>query len=681
MLRTPRFQSLSIALATALTGGTLWAQEEAVSNPLGNFGSQFDQKFEEVTEAYDRIKNLHADKVNYLREEKKAYAKGNVRLEYEDIRLYANAAEIDLETNDVSLRGRVRIYRNEVVFQGEEAVYNILTKEVTATRLKSASAPLLFSAENLTTTLHPETPSKLDEATSETLEEPSDKPETPREKAASSIEKIESDSAIFTTHDAQFPNYRIEAKNMRIYPNDHVELRDVKIYAGNTPVLWLPFLSQHLDDELGFYLRPGFSSNWGAFLQTRYGVPLGDRYILQYLLDFRTKRGLAGGLTLLDTRFRENENIGRLQAWYANDLDPSISTSSRQRPDVNEDRHRFNIQQRFLFGGARTEDIESLYLDLDLNRLSDPFLYEDFFPAEYKLDPNPENLINLVKRHPRGTLSLLSRIPLNDFFRADSRLPEIALDATRHPLWNSGIFYEGETSAGIYSERLSSQEKDFIERGVGSFEDFFGVRAANLNPGELNTLLDQLRDQADGYSFKRFDTYHQLSFPKTYFNALSLTPRIGFRHTEYFDIDSGADDDLSSASRTLLHTGIEGAMKFSRVFPQVSSKRLGLDQLRHIVQPYFNYSYLTGDTLDPTVPRIDRLTPSTRLRPISIPQFTAIDDLAEWNVVRLGIRNVLQTKRDGKTHNWLQLNTYFDTFLQDSEFDREYSNIYNELGY
>jgi hypothetical protein len=67
-------------------------------------------------------------------------------------------------------------------------------------------------------------------------------------------------------------------------------------------------------------------------------------------------------------------------------------------------------------------------------------------------------------------------------------------------------------------------------------------------------------------------------------------------------------------------------------------------------------------------------------------------------VARVGVRNLLQTKRDYTSHsedddktfrsanetstqsyNWAGLNTYVDVFMDDPEFNRDVSNLYNEL--
>lgn len=453
-------------------------------------------------------------------------------------------------------------------------------------------------------------------------------------------------------------------------------MHDVRIFIGNQQVFWFPYLAKSLDEELGWYFRPGFNSTWGAYLQSEYGIRWQDHTLVKYQFDFRSRRGLAGGIELHSQRFKENENFGTMKFYYANDLNPDISRGDLPRSDVNEDRFRFSLQHRVYLPGPEESD---LYVDIDVNRLSDRYLYEDFFPDELETDPNPENMINVVKRHPGGTLSVLARFNANEFFRSDERLPEVALDVTRQSLLDTSFFYEGSTTVGAYREPLSTFEREFLRGERGSLEEFFGVPASAVDPRELRSLLDELQAQVNGYSFKRFDTYHQLSYPLTSEKGFTLAPRLGLRHTTYFDIDSGNPDIDSSESRTLFHAGIEGAFKLFREYPNVRSERWGLNELRHIIQPYFNYSFLAGNDLSGDVPRIDRLTPTTQLRPIDIAKFIAVDDLAPWNVVRVGMRNVLQTKRDSRTHNWLQLNTYVDTFVEDPEGNRTFSNLYNEI--
>ena len=576
---------------------------------------------------------------------------GGGHVKHQDVDLYAESIKISTSTQDVLLDGSARVYKAGRIFKCDSAIYTFKTGELTATGLRSGQHPLLFSTAELRTHLN------LKSRTADVFE---------------------LGESLVTTHDSQTPSYHLKASKVKVYPapESRVEMRDARVFIGNRQVFWFPYLAKSLTEELGWYLRPGFRSAWGAYLQGEYSHMWEDHTLVKYQMDARSRRGLAGGVELHSRNFAENENFGRLKLYFADDLNPAISRTALRRRDLNPDRYRFSLQHR-VYGPGPEES--PLYVDIDANPLSDEFVYADFFPSEFKLDPNPENLLTVVKTHPRGTLSLWARTNANDFLRSDERLPEIALDLTRQPLLGSDFFYEGTTSMGIYREALSTLERDFLRGGRGSFEEFFGVPKSAVHPGELNTLLDDLQAQVDGYSFKRFDTFHQLTHPIRVDAGLSLVPRAGIRNTTYFDIDSGDPEIDSNESRTLLHAGLEGSAKLSRQYPGIENRRWGLDQLRHVIQPYFNYSLLTGDDLSGDVPRIDRLTPSTRLRPIDLSKFTAVDDINPWNIVRLGVRNVLQTKRDGRTHNWLDLNTYVDTFFQDPEARRTHSSLFNEL--
>jgi hypothetical protein len=63
-----------------------------------------------------------------------------------------------------------------------------------------------------------------------------------------------------------------------------------------------------------------------------------------------------------------------------------------------------------------------------------------------------------------------------------------------------------------------------------------------------------------------------------------------------------------------------------------------------------------------------------------------VDSLSEWQVLRLGVRNRLQTRRDNQTLNWLEMESYVDANLQKPSFstllpnrDGNLSNIFNNL--
>jgi hypothetical protein len=125
---------------------------------------------------------------------------------------------------------------------------------------------------------------------------------------------------------------------------------------------------------------------------------------------------------------------------------------------------------------------------------------------------------------------------------------------------------------------------------------------------------------------------------------------------------------------------VEASFKISRTWEDAQSRTFGLDGLRHVVQPFVNFSWVGGNDTNPAeILQFDRYQPSTQLRPLDFPQFTSIDSIANWSIARIGVRNRLQTRRDDTTINWLELETYFDVNFDNPYDRRDYSNLYNRL--
>jgi hypothetical protein len=278
-------------------------------------------------------------------------------------------------------------------------------------------------------------------------------------------------------------------------------------------------------------------------------------------------------------------------------------------------------------------------------------------------------VIALTKSAPFYTLTAITRFQANDFFEQTERLPEVVLDIKRHALFGGPIFYEGET--GIAD----------LHRNFASGSDF------------------------EDYSTIRADTFHQLTYPNTYFGWLSIVPRVGFRAT-YYDETRDLGKTLFTPSnnplvpefllpdptlempiqkggdkvRTAFNTGAEASFKVSRTWEDVQSRVLGLDGVLHVIQPFTNFSYVHENGVDPAaILQFDRFEPSTQLRPIDFPQFTSIDSIDSWTIWRLGVRNRLETRRDDLTVTWLELDTFCDVNF-DNPYDRTpYSNLFNNL--
>ena len=607
-----------------------------------------------------------------------ATASGDVRIRYGDVEILCGRAEYNANTGEVIAREDVTVWKAGVTYKGDYLIYNTNSGELSGHLVRSSmpfeTGTFFYETDDF------ETETRM-------------------------IDRVDGQDTIFTTHDSANPAYRLRARELTIYPDDRIVMKKVTVFVGDTPVFYLPYISQPLRAELGYRFTPGATSGWGAFLLNRYGVIHGDHTLATYHLDLRSARGVAVGADFLSLRHEENRrNMKGLSFYYVRDIDSSQTRAGGVRVPVGENRFRINFQHRIYLPGP---EASTWYLDFDINRVSDNHFYEDFFFEDFRTDREPDNQISLVHTDPRYVATLMTRFSVNDFYRVGERLPELSLDFTRRPVFGSKVFHQGTISAGIYADALSDLEANELRRLAGAsafplspgdqatFGSLIGqpVAAAGLTPAQLPLALAAIGRRADEPGFGRIHTYQELLYPKKLWGWLNVVPRVGLGLTHYEDI-SGRLTALNSRTRGIAHFGMDVSTKFSRSWSDVYSDRLGLDGLRHVVQPYINYSYLEADQ-PASFPSIDRLSPTTRPRSIDPAFFTAVDDMRSWNVARLGVRNILQTRRDYQTQNdgaygysnssdtqtfaWAGLNTYVDVFALDPEFSRNVSNLYNEL--
>jgi hypothetical protein len=102
--------------------------------------------------------------------------------------------------------------------------------------------------------------------------------------------------------------------------------------------------------------------------------------------------------------------------------------------------------------------------------------------------------------------------------------------------------------------------------------------------------------------------------------------------------------------------------------------------LRHIFEPSVNYVYVPKPSHVPAeLPQFDTELPSLRLLPINYPDYNAIDSVDSQNVMRLGLRNRLQTKRDGEIEDMLYWDIYSDWRLNPQSGQTTFSDIFSDV--
>jgi lipopolysaccharide export system protein LptA len=612
---------------------------------------------------------------------------GDVNIVYGDVEIRCGSARYNQTTGEVVAQDGVTIWKAGTIYRGDSITYNSVSGEMSGQNVISGMVAgpsmMIYKAEEF------QSKGKLEN-------------------------QIDAKVVNFTSHDVQNPNFHIGAKEMTAYPGDHVVMRNIKIYGGDTPFFWLPRYTQSLQEN-GLSFAPGYQSRWGAYLLTRYTAIHGDHTLARYKFDLRSKRGVAGGVDFVSLRHQHNQhNFGTLKLYAARDTDNTTNQAGTTRFPVPENRFRINFQHRIYLPGP---DVSTWYLDFDINRISDYHFYEDYFFNDFRTDREPDNHVSLIHTDDAYVATLMAKFKANNFYRTTTRLPELSVDFTRRPLWSSGIYHQGSISAGLYNEVVGNQEEAELLRlrtlGAGpnlaavmtdplgtapsAFRTLAGLpRDASLTAADISTGLGAITSRLQEPDFARFHTYHELLYPKTLAGWLNVTPRVGAGVTSYGSID-GSVTGLQSFTRGIFHLGLDVSFKLTRSWEEVQSQTFGINGIRHVFQPYINYSYLDAK-MDPGVPAIDRISsPTTRPRSIDVPFFTAVDSLRSWNVARIGFRNYLQTKRDyvgangygtfygsedqdsPLSYTWAGMNTYVDVFAKDPEFGRDISNLYNEI--
>ncbi|MEY2440451.1 MAG: hypothetical protein QOI34_1836, partial [Verrucomicrobiota bacterium] len=537
-----------------------------------------------------------------------ATARDNVAIHIGDSDIYADFAQYNSHTHDIFVRGNVRIYRDTSLYLAEQATYNTESKKITAEHMRSDYEPYFVAGDKVTSI---------------------------------SENAYHIEHGIFTTHDSPDPSFHLRARTVRVYEKDYVVFQNVTFYVHDVPIFWWPYVYQSLDDAFSFSVSPAFLSSWGPSLLTSVTFPITEKIKGKLRLDYRTRRGPAIGFESDINYGKDDSSWANFKSYYIQDQNPLVNRTSLPRGSVPTGRYRLTLENQTNF----TDDIYGI---IDITKLSDPFVMQDFYQSEFRIDPVPDDVVAVAKTSSFYTLTGIARFQANNFFDQTERLPEVTLDIKRVALFSGPIFYEGETGMAN------------LHRTFPSGSDF------------------------ENYSSVRFDTFHQLLYPNTYFGWLSIVPRAGFRETYYTQsrdlgktIFTPSDNPLvpdfilpdpthrdpivpgGSTTRSVVNAGVEASFKLSRVWEDAQTRVLGLDGIRHVIQPFANFSWVSENGANPeSILQFDRYQPSTQLRPIDFPQFTSIDAIDNWTVGRVGVRNRLLTRRDDLTVSWLDLETY-----------------------
>lgn len=549
----------------------------------------------------------------------------NILIQYRGATLMADSIIFTNKTQVAVADGHVRIEQAGEVWIGDHVVYNFPTRQLSAGPFRTGKAPEYAQGDG------------IDVSTSKT-----------NEMGTAHYVRVTSDNI-------SRPAYYVRASRMTMVPGKYFEAWNAVVYVEGVPVFYYPYYRRNLELHANtISLTPGDESMYGPYLLGYYTWWLNDEVDGKLHLDYRVKRGFAGGPDL-------NLHLGRwgtaqLKYYYLYDQDPgdtvNTATNYSNLGTIHHNRQRFYMSWQ-----------ATPYTNLDLKALvnyqSDQLLLHDFFQGDYGQNPQPITFVEANRYWDNWNVNVLTVPRINDFFDQVQRLPDIQLTGYRQQIFNTPLYYESQSSAGYYERYFAS----------------------------TNTLFGQTNGPIPNFAATRVDTFHQLLLPETFFGWLNVTPRVGGRAT-WYSSESGPGGTNSQTTRAVFNTGVDVSFKASQLWPDATNAFLDINGLRHIIMPTITYAYVPTPNLPPyKVPQFDTQLPSLMILPVEFPDYNDIDDIYKENVIRWGIRNTLQTKRDGQLDTLLDWNVMLDwnlkpdgqtnsVFLQPQKtFDDLYSDL------
>lgn len=496
---------------------------------------------------------LKGDKVEYNNMENKFEAQGNVVVTRGDTKIYADQLQFyRLEKVGIA-EGNVFVEIPKGTITGDKMTYSLDKQTGNFTNARIFSAPY-YGKGTVISKIGPN--------------------------------KMNMQGGYLTTCDHDTPHFRLQAKSIDIEPGKQARARNVKMFVGPVPLMYLPRYTQDLTNRRPIYsLTPGYSKDFGYFVLQAWRYEFNEKVNGTFHADFRDRKGSAVGGDFdyktknfgegsIRTYYMNEYNIGEYHLWEERE----IKAIYRER-FKGEWRHKWNVDDK-------TTATWQYY------KLSDADFLKDYFKRENRKDPNPRTYLTVTRALPLGTLGLVVQNRVNKFNAEVERLPELNYNLSNQAIGSTGLYLKNNSSY------------------------------VNLTKKEAYPSLVNLET-------KRLDTQNEISYPmKVAF--VEVKPFVGGESTYY---SRTTNPENYNSVRGQFKTGADLSTKFSRVF-DVNTKFLGVEvnRLRHIITPSVAYLYAHDPTIESA----------------KLDQFDSIDSLSRSHKVLLSLENKLQTKRDGK---------------------------------
>ena len=450
---------------------------------------------------------VDGDKVEYFEQDGRIVAEGNVSITYGDVTLTCDRIEVNTRTRQALCEGNVRIEQTDGVLVGERIRYDFINDEGEIIGGEVKAFPWFASAD---------------------------------ETAKVGENEYNLKNGHFTTCDLDHPHYRLEAKEIQLFPDDKVIAKNVVAYIGDVPVFWMPYYYHPIIDmKAKVQFIPGVSDNWGYFLLSAWRTYIKGNSKVDWKLDYRTKKGFAAGADLyynLSDFGLDGLGYGLMRGYWLdeNGFGTYEPTPWRDETKSEKWRKRYQWKHRIDFD-PRTVGI------LEFNKYSDEYVLKDYFYNEYEeLNPTPNNFISIVNTQPNYTFSFLVNKRFNDFYTVVQRMPELKINISDQRLWKTPLYYSSEMSGTMFEKEYSfdTQPHEDVNRWdwFNKFSYVTGIGPINIVPfATIRQTLYSRKQSEDQMAFRAifgggvdvFTRFHKVYNIATNFAGLDIN---GIRH-------------------------------------------------------------------------------------------------------------------------------------------------------
>ncbi len=346
---------------------------------------------------------INGDQVEYLINENKVIAQGQVSVKKENVTLLCDKMEFSNQSNMALAEGNVVLIQGDQRLTGDKLEFNFFTMKGHFLDTAMMAKPFFGAGEKV---------SKIGD------------------------DHMVLDRGFITTCDHDKPHFRFVAKRVDIYPGDKAVARNVKLKIGEVPILYIPKYTQDLTGkEPAFLITPGYDNDWGAFFLTRWRYELVPEVKGTVHLDYRQKKDLAWGIdTDYDTK---RFGYGLIRTYYMNERDVSADHFFDERTPPTVEQERFKVEWRHKW--KISDDTDAI---LQYYKLSDSNFLKDYFEREHEQSSSPPTYFLLTRNLPVGTLSFQTDARVNRFVSTVERLPEISYDLPSRRIADTGFYFK-----------------------------------------------------------------------------------------------------------------------------------------------------------------------------------------------------------------------------------------------